>query len=68
MKGHPWFSSVDWTGIEARSFPVPPEITSRITQHTGSSLEEFTIPPPPPPLSPSRDLEEFDIPEWLEDW
>ncbi|KAI4380400.1 hypothetical protein MLD38_006596 [Melastoma candidum] len=65
VKGHPWFTGVDWKGIEDRSFPVPPEVTYRISQHTGSSsLEECTMPPP----SPSRDLEELDVPKWLEGW
>ncbi|KAK9269484.1 hypothetical protein L1049_001259 [Liquidambar formosana] len=64
VKSHPWFDGVDWDGIRDSSFPVPLEISSRITQHLESHSEDCTI----PLASPSRDVEQLNSPEWLEDW
>ncbi|KAM7509556.1 hypothetical protein LguiA_020009 [Lonicera macranthoides] len=64
VKIHPWFDGVDWRGISDRTYPVPQEIISRINQYTGSRSEENVA----PLLSPTRDLDELNTPEWLEDW
>ncbi|KAK3003417.1 hypothetical protein RJ639_018682 [Escallonia herrerae] len=64
VKSHPWFDGVDWDGIKECSFPVPHEIISRINQHVESRTEDSVV----PLLSPTRDLEELNTPEWLEDW
>lgn len=64
VKSHPWFDTIDWKGIAAHSFPVPHEITSRITQHSGNNIEDRTV----FHVSPSRDVDELNTPEWLDDW
>ncbi|KAI3422850.1 Protein kinase domain-containing protein [Psidium guajava] len=64
VKSHPWFDTIDWKGIANHSFPVPHEITSRISQYSGNNIEDRTG----FHVSPSRDVEELDTPEWLEDW
>lgn len=64
VKRHPWFTGIDWKRIRDCSFPVPQEITARITQHFASRTEDFIIPHHPP----SQDIEELNTPEWLEDW
>ncbi|XP_031250576.1 protein phosphatase 2C and cyclic nucleotide-binding/kinase domain-containing protein isoform X2 [Pistacia vera] len=64
VKSHPWFDGVDWKGIADSSFPVPHEISSRISQHLESLLEDSAL----PRASPPRDVEELNVPEWLEDW
>ena len=48
-----------------RSFPVPPEVTSRIAQHLESHLDEYSIHQGAPS---DNDEEEHDIPEWFDDW
>lgn len=46
-----------------RSIPVPQEITSRIAQHLeGYSGECSTL------VSLSQNVDESNIPEWLDDW
>ncbi|KAL6226531.1 hypothetical protein ACLB2K_000493 [Fragaria x ananassa] len=64
VKSHPWFNGIDWKGIKDCSFPVPPEITSRITQHLESHSDEYSV----PQGSLSDDEGELDIPEWFDDW
>lgn len=64
VKSHPWFDGIDWKRIKDCSFPVPQEITARITQHLESHSEEYSV---PPQGSPSHD-EEVDIPEWFDEW
>ena len=64
VKSHPWFNGVDWEGIRNRSFPVPSEITSRVTQYLEIHTEEITG----SQGSPSHGVEELNIPEWLEEW
>ncbi|XP_068636640.1 protein phosphatase 2C and cyclic nucleotide-binding/kinase domain-containing protein-like isoform X3 [Aristolochia californica] len=59
VKSHQWFSSVDWKRIKERNFPIPHEITSRLSHHAEESSGL---------LSPSRDVPELNTPEWLEDW
>ncbi|GAV86370.1 LOW QUALITY PROTEIN: cNMP_binding domain-containing protein/Pkinase domain-containing protein/PP2C domain-containing protein, partial [Cephalotus follicularis] len=63
VRSHPWFDGVDWKGIKDCSFPVPHEITSRITQYMGSWSEDCTV----PITSPLQDVE-LNVPEWLDDW
>ncbi|XP_059634930.1 protein phosphatase 2C and cyclic nucleotide-binding/kinase domain-containing protein [Cornus florida] len=64
VKSHPWFHGIDWKRIADGSFPVPHEIISRITQHLENHSDDLTA----TLLSPPRDLEELNTPEWLEDW
>lgn len=64
VKSHPWFDGIDWKGIRDRSFPVPHDITFRVTQHLESHPEDCTV----PLASPSRDIDELNVPEWLDDW
>ncbi|XP_044471671.1 protein phosphatase 2C and cyclic nucleotide-binding/kinase domain-containing protein-like isoform X2 [Mangifera indica] len=64
IKSHPWFEGVDWKGIADSSFPVPHEISSRISQHLETVLQDSAL----PQASPPRDVEELNAPEWLEDW
>lgn len=64
VKSHPWFNGIDWKWIRDCSFPVPPEITSRITQHLESHSDEYSV----PQGSLSDDEDELDIPEWFDDW
>ncbi|VVA10523.1 PREDICTED: phosphatase [Prunus dulcis] len=65
VKRHPWFDGIDWKGIRDCSFPVPHEITSRITQHLEIHSEDCSS---VPLASPSRNAEELDNPEWFDDW
>ncbi|RVW96284.1 Protein phosphatase 2C and cyclic nucleotide-binding/kinase domain-containing protein [Vitis vinifera] len=64
VKIHKWFDGIDWKRLTDSSFPVPHEITSRIAQHLENHTEDYTI----HSLSPSRDPEELNTPEWLEEW
>ncbi|XP_057467856.1 protein phosphatase 2C and cyclic nucleotide-binding/kinase domain-containing protein isoform X2 [Actinidia eriantha] len=64
VKTHPWFGGIDWRGIRESSFPVPSEIISRISQHLENHSENGGA----SLLSPTRDAEELNTPEWLEDW
>lgn len=64
IKTHPWFDGIDWKGMENHSFPVPKEIMSRIAQHLEMYSEDITF----PRLSLSQDVEDGDVPEWLDDW
>lgn len=64
IRSHLWFSGVDWDGIRDRSCPAPQEIISRANQYLESHPEESLA----PLVSPVRDLEELNTPEWLEDW
>ncbi|KAM7259538.1 hypothetical protein ACFE04_015279 [Oxalis oulophora] len=64
VKNHPWFSVVDWNGIKGGTFPVPHEITSRISQHLESRSEDLIV----NQASPTRDVDELNVPEWLDDW
>ncbi|KAL6974435.1 cGMP-dependent protein kinase [Sarracenia purpurea var. burkii] len=64
VKAHSWFDGVDWDRITDSSFPVPHEIISRIAQHSESHSENCGD----SHLSLSRDAEELNTPEWLEDW
>jgi serine/threonine protein kinase len=63
VKCHPWFDGVDWERVADCSFPVPHEITSRITLHLESHSEDCT-----PVVSLAQDVEDLNIPEWLDDW
>jgi hypothetical protein len=45
-----------------RSFPVPHEIASRISQHLETHSEDCT-----PLVSSSQDVK-LNTPEWLDDW
>ncbi|XP_059431761.1 protein phosphatase 2C and cyclic nucleotide-binding/kinase domain-containing protein [Corylus avellana] len=62
VRHHPWFDGIDWKGITDHSFPVPHEITSRISQHLETHSEDCT-----PLVSLSQDAE-LNTPEWLDDW
>ena len=64
VKTHPWFDDVDWKSIADSSFPVPNEILSRISQHLENHIEDSAV----PQTSPTRDVEELNTPEWLDDW
>ncbi|KAB1224456.1 Coatomer subunit gamma [Morella rubra] len=64
VKCHPWFDGIDWKGIMDRTFPVPHEITSRISQHLESHSEDYSS----TLVSSFQNVEEFNIPEWLDDW
>ncbi|GFS41212.1 protein phosphatase 2C and cyclic nucleotide-binding/kinase domain-containing protein [Actinidia rufa] len=64
VKTHPWFGGIDWRGIRESGFPVPSEIISRISQHLENHSEDGGA----SLLSPTRDVEELNTPEWLEDW
>ncbi|KAL5768782.1 hypothetical protein ACOSP7_015327 [Xanthoceras sorbifolium] len=64
VKTHPWFDDVDWKSIADSSFPVPNEILSRISQHLEIHIEDSAV----PQTSPPRDVEELNVPEWLDDW
>lgn len=63
VKCHPWFDGIDWKRIADCSFPVPHEITCRITQHLESHSEDCTT-----LGSLAQDVEDLNIPEWLDDW
>ncbi|KAK4280922.1 hypothetical protein QN277_012474 [Acacia crassicarpa] len=64
VKSHPWFNDVDWEGIRNRSFPAPPEIISRITQYLEIHSEDCAG----SQVSLPQEVDELNIPEWLEDW
>ncbi|KAJ7969566.1 putative Protein phosphatase 2c [Quillaja saponaria] len=64
VKSHPWFHGIDWEGIRNHSIPVPPEITSRISQYMESHSEDCNV----RLGSPSKYVEVPNAPEWLEDW
>lgn len=64
VKSHQWFAGIDWEGIREKSFPIPPEITTRINQHLEIHVEDLSGPLP----SPSHDVPELNTSEWLEDW
>ncbi|XP_061357967.1 protein phosphatase 2C and cyclic nucleotide-binding/kinase domain-containing protein isoform X1 [Gastrolobium bilobum] len=66
VKSHPWFNGVEWEGIRHHTFPVPQEIISRITQHLEVHSEDCTSGSLGSPLH--DELEELNVPEWLEDW
>ncbi|XP_027923207.1 protein phosphatase 2C and cyclic nucleotide-binding/kinase domain-containing protein isoform X1 [Vigna unguiculata] len=65
VKSHPWFNGIDWEGIRNRTFPVPQEIISRITQYLEVHSEDCSTGYPGSPL---QEVEELNVPEWLEDW
>ncbi|KAF2283025.1 hypothetical protein GH714_043392 [Hevea brasiliensis] len=64
VKSHPWFAGIDWEGIRDGSFHVPHDITFRITQHLESHPDDCTV----PLASPSREVDDLNVPEWLDDW
>ncbi|KAK7247633.1 hypothetical protein RIF29_42520 [Crotalaria pallida] len=64
VKSHPWFNGVDWEGIRLRTCPVPGEIISRITQYLEVHSEDCSG----ALSSPPQEVEELNVPEWLEDW
>ncbi|KAE9588174.1 putative cGMP-dependent protein kinase AGC-PKA-PKG family [Lupinus albus] len=64
VKSHPWFNGIDWEGIRHHTCPVPKEIISRITQYLEVHSEDCTG----SLGSPSQEVEELNVPEWLEDW
>ncbi|KAI3885746.1 hypothetical protein MKX03_024019 [Papaver bracteatum] len=64
VKSHPWFEGVDWKGIADHKFPVPHEITSRISQYMERNLDDCSN----PVFSPSRDMEDSNSVELFEDW
>ncbi|WVZ14197.1 hypothetical protein V8G54_011763 [Vigna mungo] len=65
VKSHPWFKGIDWEGIRSRTFPVPQEIISRISQYLEVHSEDCSTGYPGSPL---QEVEELNVPEWLEDW
>ncbi|KMT03150.1 hypothetical protein BVRB_8g197060 [Beta vulgaris subsp. vulgaris] len=64
VKNHQWFSGFDWIGLADHNISIPHEIVSRINHH----LESFLGDSSPTPSSPLRNVEELNMPEWLEDW
>ncbi|KAF1859222.1 hypothetical protein Lal_00009806 [Lupinus albus] len=64
IKNHPWFNGVDWEGMRHHTSPVPEEIIYRITQYLDVHSENCsgTLGSPP------QEVEELNVPEWLEDW
>lgn len=64
VKSHPWFNGIDWEAIRNHSFSAPSEILSRITQYLEIHSEDCSG----SQVSPSHEVDELDIPEWLEDW
>ncbi|KAK7314428.1 hypothetical protein VNO77_32951 [Canavalia gladiata] len=64
VKSHPWFNGIEWEGIRHQTFPVPQEIISRIRQYLEVHSEDYTG----YPGSPVQEVEELNVPEWLEDW
>ncbi|CAJ1951699.1 unnamed protein product [Sphenostylis stenocarpa] len=65
VKSHPWFNGIQWEGIRNHTVPVPKEIISRITQYLEVHSEDCSS------LylgSPVQEVEELNVPEWLEDW
>ncbi|XP_027357548.1 protein phosphatase 2C and cyclic nucleotide-binding/kinase domain-containing protein isoform X3 [Abrus precatorius] len=64
VKSHPWFNGIEWEGIRHHTFPVPQEIISRIAQYVEVHSEDCTG----YPGSPLQEVEELNVPEWLEDW
>ncbi|CAL5186434.1 unnamed protein product [Lathyrus oleraceus] len=64
VKSHSWFNDIDWERIRNHTFPVPPEITSRVTQYLEARSEDCSA----SMGSPSQEVEELNEPEWLEDW
>lgn len=64
VKTHPWFRGVDWKGIAESTSSVPHEIMSRISQHLESHFEDSAV----LQASPPHDVEELNVPEWLDDW
>ncbi|XP_019448371.1 PREDICTED: protein phosphatase 2C and cyclic nucleotide-binding/kinase domain-containing protein-like isoform X3 [Lupinus angustifolius] len=64
VKNHPWFSGVDWEGMRHHTSPVPEEIISRVTQYLDVHSENCTG----SLVSPPQEVEELNVPEWLEDW
>ncbi|XP_044464184.1 protein phosphatase 2C and cyclic nucleotide-binding/kinase domain-containing protein-like [Mangifera indica] len=64
VKSHPWFDGVDWKGIADSSFPVPHEISTRVSQQSEYLLEDSAL----ARASPAQDVEEISVSEWLEDW
>lgn len=64
VKSHSWFDGVDWEGIRDQTFPVPPEIISRTTQYLELHSEDSVA----SVGSPLQEVEELNVPEWLEDW
>nr|KYP66932.1 Protein phosphatase 2C and cyclic nucleotide-binding/kinase domain-containing protein [Cajanus cajan] len=65
VKSHPWFNGIEWEGIRHRTFPVPQEIISRITQYLEVHSEDSSTGYLGSPL---QEVEELNVPEWLEDW
>ncbi|KAG9449193.1 hypothetical protein H6P81_009158 [Aristolochia fimbriata] len=64
IKSHQWFSCVDWKSIKERNFPVPQEITSRLSHYLPNHAEDLSA-----FLSlPSDEVPELNTREWLEDW
>lgn len=64
VKSHSWFNDIDWERIRNHTFPVPQEITSRVTQYLEARSEDCSA----SMGSPSQEVEELNVPEWLEDW
>ncbi|XP_057759820.1 protein phosphatase 2C and cyclic nucleotide-binding/kinase domain-containing protein isoform X1 [Arachis stenosperma] len=64
VKSHPWFNGVEWEGIRHRTFPAPPEIISRVAQYLEVHSEDCSG----SLGSPLQEVEELNVPEWLEDW
>ncbi|KZV21642.1 protein phosphatase 2C and cyclic nucleotide-binding/kinase domain-containing protein-like [Dorcoceras hygrometricum] len=64
IKTHPWFKDTDWRGIRQRTIQAPHDIVSRINQFLESRPADMLM----SFQSPSRESEELNTPEWLEDW
>jgi hypothetical protein len=64
VKSHSWFNGIDWEALRHRTFPVPQEIISRITQYLEVRYEDSSA----STESPLEEVEELNVPEWLEDW
>lgn len=64
VKSHSWSNGIDWEALRHHAFPVPPEIVSRITQYLEVRYEDSSA----SVESPLEEVEELNVPEWLEDW
>lgn len=64
IKAHPWFHGIDWKGLVEGRVAVPSDIISRknlyLEMHPDDAVTSA--------CSPSRELDEAEAPEWLEDW
>ncbi|CAN1331084.1 Protein phosphatase 2C and cyclic nucleotide-binding/kinase domain-containing protein [Linum perenne] len=70
IKNHPWFSGIDWKGMRERRLPVPQEIAYRVANHVQTcSQQDYDTPfAAAASMSPCRDVDDLNVPEWLDDW